>query len=64
MKTDKFIFNLTLIIFVLVAIQDVFIDQYSPYRIVTQITQLVGVIIGIVALLRFIAKKKNTTCYP
>ncbi len=58
MKIDKLIFNLILIIFILVAIQDVFIDQYSPYRIITQITQLMGVIIGVIAFFRFIKKKK------
>ncbi len=59
MKIDKTIFKLTLIILVVVAIQDVFIHRYSPYRIITQLTQLLGVVVGFFALYRFIIKKNS-----
>lgn len=61
-KLDKTIFNLTLVILVTVAIQDVFIDRYSPYRIIaqlTQLTQLFGVIVGFWGLYRFLIKRNN-----
>jgi len=59
LKPDKIIFKLTLVILVTVAIQDVFIDRYSPYRIITQLTQLLGVIIGFWGLYRFLIKKSS-----
>src|SRR5690554_6634567 len=58
-KLDKTIFNLILVILVTVAIQDVFIDRYSPYRIIAQLTQLFGVIVGFWGLYRFMIKRNN-----
>lgn len=59
LKLDKRIFNLTLVILVTVAIQDVFIDRFSPYRIIVQLTQLLGVIVGFFGLYRFLIKRNN-----
>jgi hypothetical protein len=59
LKLDKTIFNLILVILVTVAIQDVFIDQYSPYRIITKFTQFLCIIGGSIAFYRFVIKKYN-----
>jgi len=59
MKIHKYIFNLILLTIIAVAIQDIYIDRFSPNRYYVQWTQLIVVVFGFSSLLSFFSYKSN-----